>query len=100
MEFFDIKQRVHHKPPSFDAFFLDELVYDQGWLKVVEINARERFQNVQLARFSIKTDAVPIKYAISSVGVLLDFTYHQAGTDGVAASAGQIDGVPCPYRHA
>ena len=51
-----------------------------------EIDDGHGFFNVQLARLSVRVDALEIVQAIGEVGVLLDFTKNHAGADGVRRS--------------
>src|ERR1051326_669076 len=49
---------------------------------------------MQVTRFSIEPNAIPIKNAVSGVGVLLDFKDYQACANGVNSTARQKHNVP------
>jgi hypothetical protein len=85
----DAEERVVHQHADLERGILRIDAGDLSWLEVVEIDARERFLDVQFARLAVKADAVPVVNAIRGVGILLDLEDHIAAADGMDASAGQ-----------
>src|SRR5687768_14556133 len=51
------------------------------------------------ARFAIESHAIPVKDAVGCVAVFLDLHDEAAGTDGVAAPAGDENGVGGAHRN-
>src|ERR1700722_14646081 len=78
--------------PSVDA---EPVASHQGFrvafvqcrLKVVKIDAPERFFNMELPRLAIQAEPVPIKHAVRRIAVLLNLEQHITGVDGVEPAA-------------
>ena len=65
----------------------------ESGLQVGEVEALEGRFGVKFPRLSVGSDAVPIEQAVGGVAVLLDLCDEAACADGVAASAGDEEGV-------
>lgn len=57
-----------------------------GGLDVGEVDAGERFFDMELAGISVVVEAIPVKDAVGGVGVLLDFVDEKARADGVESA--------------
>ena len=57
----------------------------QRGLVIAKNNARERFSDVQRARLSVQSHAIPIKNTVGRIAVLLHFRNQTTRSDRVAA---------------
>ena len=65
----------------------------EGGGDVGEVDGGEGLFDVEVARFAIEAESVPVEDAIGGVAVLLDLVNEEAGTDGVEASGGDEEAI-------
>src|SRR5690606_11385919 len=68
----------------------------EGWLMIVEVDARKRLFHVKLAWLSIKTRTIPVEDPISRIGVLLDLMDQKSRTDRVKPAGGDENRIARP----
>src|SRR4051812_39798743 len=83
------KQRIIYDVTHLDRGVPRIHALDEPRFNVVEVNAVEGLLNMELARLSIETDAIPIEDPVSGVRILLDFKQHNARADGMHPPAWQ-----------
>lgn len=54
----------------------------------VEVDHGQRFLNVELSWFAVRSDSIPVVQAVGRIARLLDFCNHQAGADSVHGAGG------------
>ena len=67
---------------------------------MVKVQHIHRFIYVQRPHGAVFLAAIVIVHAISDVGILLNFTKHRTGADGVRRACRDEDGVACGNRNA
>lgn len=60
----------------------------EGGGDVGEVDGSDGLFDMEVARFAIEAEAIPVEDAIGGVAVLLNFVDEEAGADGVKASGG------------
>lgn len=65
----------------------------EGWGDVGEVDGGEGLFDMEVARFAIEAESIPIEDAIGGVAVLLDFVDQEASADGVEASGGDEEAI-------
>src|SRR5258708_2495970 len=80
-------------PQAIDAMVLDGRPLLLGF-KILEVDANERFLDVELARLAVESDAAPIINAVGGIGVLLDLDQHDTRVNRMQATRGNEESVP------
>ena len=96
----DPEERIVHDVTHFHHLIAGIFALDQRRLEIIEIAARERLGDMQLARLSVQAEPVPVEYSVGRVGILLNLKNYIAGPDGVNPPAGQKQGIACFDFHA
>ena len=65
----------------------------EGGGDVGEVDGGEGLFDMEVARFAIEAESIPVEDAIGGVAVLLDFVDEKAGADGVEASGGDEEAI-------
>ena len=68
-----------------DEQFSIGLIHPRG--HVGEIDAAQRFLDMEFARLSVDAGTIPVVDAVGGVGVLLDLVNEEARADGMEATA-------------
>ena len=90
---------MHERAPC-DAIRGHARRFHQLRLEVIEIDARQRLRQMQIARMAVQAHAVPIEHAVGGIGILLDLKDHQAVADGMDPPARQEHRVAGAHRDA
>lgn len=68
----------------------------EGGGNIGEVDGGEGLFDVEVARFAIKPESVPVEDTVGGVAVLLDFKDEEAGADGVEASGWDEEAIADP----